>query len=48
MMARFTGMGQAYMGGNENVATKTGGTLTNVGRCMVSPPPTLTVGASVG
>jgi hypothetical protein len=41
-------MGQAYMGGNESVATETVGILTNVGRCMASPPPTLTVGASVG
>jgi hypothetical protein len=42
------GTGQACIGGNDKMATETIGTLTNVGRCMVPPPPTLACEASAG
>jgi hypothetical protein len=41
--ARFTGVGQACIGGNHRAATATIGALANVERSMVRPPPALTL-----
>ena len=45
---RFMGVGQACIGGNNMAATETIGTLVNVKRSMLHPPPVLTLKTSAG